>query len=70
MKREAHLAYGTQLGWYLIDPSVPTTQRLSWKNKRIKEYNSFWQSQLKNKINFEKSFEKPIWKNSFYLRIN
>ena len=39
--REIHLAYGTQIGWYLTDPSVPTTQILSWEKKRIKEYNSF-----------------------------
>ena len=40
--RETHHAYGTQLGWYLTSPSVPITQRLSWENKRIKKYNSFW----------------------------
>ena len=40
--RKTHLTYGTQHGWYLTGSSMPTTQRLSWENKRIKEYNSFW----------------------------
>ena len=40
--RKTHLTYGTQHGWYLTGSSMPTTQRLSWENKRIKEYSSFW----------------------------
>ena len=34
-----HLAYGTQLGWYLTSPSVPTQQE-RMIIKRIKYINS------------------------------